>query len=66
MGDAHSGSLGRRLWRRQRNCITLAGSFESHDASAPDMCLSEEKGFKNIFVIFFIFVKKHREDRDII
>lgn len=35
--DAHSGSLGRMLWSRQRNCITLAGSCNSHDAPVPDM-----------------------------
>lgn len=43
-GDAHSGSLGWRLWRRQRNCITLAGSCNSHDASVPDMRFVGGKG----------------------
>ena len=38
-GDAHSGSLGRRLWSRQKNCITLAASCSFHDPSVSDKCL---------------------------
>lgn len=32
---------------RQRNCITLAGSCDSHDVSVTDLHFDGEKGCKN-------------------